>query len=443
MYNNYDRLRFICLNLCLFFLVACNGIRNMNNKFLIRKLTNTARGHMLHHNSVFSADGQWIVFDGRNDEKKIGETTYISIVSINGQEEHTIYETQNPSMYGPGVGAASFSPTADKVIFIHGLLDANENQPYDITRRFGMAVDIQKSYDGIPMDARDVVAPYTLGSLRGGSHSHCWSPDGTMVSFTYNDAFVDPDLRMVGVMIPSDQDIVVPQTSGNHKGTAYAVILSEVVREPEWGTNQISKAFDECWLATDKPKIAFQGNTKNLNGEVITEIYTIEVNQDLIRKDPNTVGKIGTLPQVPKGIVQKRISFTEKGLSPLRHWLRSSPDGRYVYALAKDDNSNNQIVQCTVETGEYKYISNFPFSISSPININYDGDKICFYANNKLYLFDLKNNELLVLVDSLSAGNFFVGSPVFSRQNDCIAFNVLEQKDKCVHIYVIDLKTNN
>ncbi|MEA7538899.1 DUF3748 domain-containing protein, partial [Salmonella enterica subsp. enterica serovar Virginia] len=33
----------------------------------------------------------------------------------------------------------------------------------------------------------DITAPYTPGALRGGSHVHVFSPNGELVSFTYND----------------------------------------------------------------------------------------------------------------------------------------------------------------------------------------------------------------------------------------------------------------
>src|SRR5690606_29222827 len=119
-----------------------------------------------------------------------------------------------------------FSPVRDQVIFIHGLPDANEEYPYAMSRRTGMLVDIHNSGHAFPADARDVSAPYVPGSLRGGTHSHCWSPDGTMLSFTYNDEWVEPDLRVVGVMLKPDQEIVVDERPGNSNGQYYSAIVS-------------------------------------------------------------------------------------------------------------------------------------------------------------------------------------------------------------------------
>lgn len=395
----------------------------MDKEYTIKSLTQTNSGHMLHHNSVFSADGKWIVYDGRNDDTKIGETATIGVVNVNSGEEITIYSTSNPSIYGPGVGAASFSPNEDVVVFIHGLLDANKDKPYDITRRFALAVAIAKPNIGIQMDARAVHAPYNAGSLRGGTHSHCWSPDGSMLSFTYNDELVDPDLRNVGVMVPLTSPMVVPKGQGNYNGTMYSAILTQVVRNPKWGSDEISKAFDECWIGNNAKEIAFQGIVRNDKGESITEIFTVAVDPELILKDVTAVGVKGALPQVPKGIQQKRLSFSEKGLSDFRHWLRASPDGQYIYALAKDESNNNQIVQCAVSEGKLKYLTTFPFSISSPININAQGDKITFIANNNVYLFDI-NKGTNTKLTNYSADDFkVVGAPVFSPLGDIIAFN--------------------
>ena len=37
------------------------------------------------------------------------------------------------------------------------------------------------------LDARDLVAPFTHGALRGGTHVHQFSPDARLVSSTYED----------------------------------------------------------------------------------------------------------------------------------------------------------------------------------------------------------------------------------------------------------------
>ncbi len=430
-------------------LICMNGVQDKNDmgKIVVDRLTQTGIGHMLHHHGVFSEDGLWVVFDGRNDDTKIGETSIIGVVNTETGEEHIIYRTTDPSVHGPGVGAASFSPVDDCVIFIHGLSNANEEHPYDMSRRTGMSVDINRPGHAVPADARDMTAPYAPGSLRGGTHSHCWSPDGAMLSFTYNDELVEPGLRMVGVMFKRKEQIEIDPTPGNVLGHYYSAIVSEVVTHPRPGSDEIDKAYDECWLNPNldtkagRRTIAFQGNIKNEKGESVTEIFLVDIDPQLIEGDKYAVGEKGKRPQVPKGIEQRRLTFSVKGLSNLRHWLRSSEDGRYIYALAKDKDNNNQLVQCAVKDGTLTYLSNFEFSIASPINISHKGDKVTFVANNNVYLFDIASKVVSQLTTYGLDDDRIVGAPVFSRQDDKIAFNQYEGigDNKNIQIRIIAL----
>lgn len=400
----------------------------------VTNLTTSPAGHTLHHNGVFSKDGRWIVFDGRNDDVKIGETATIGIVNVQKGEEMIIYQTTNPSVYGPGVGAVSFSPVRDEVIFIHGLPEANEERPYDVSRRTGMLVNIHQAGRAVPADARDVSAPYVPGSLRGGTHSHGWSPDGSMLSFTYNDELVEPDLRVVGVMLRTDEEIVVDDYPGNTNGRYYSSIVSDVVANPTPGTDEINKAFDECWLSplagsgTDRYSVAFQGNTRNESGEPVTEIFVVEVDREKILADKDAIGKEGKRPEVPQGIRQRRLT-RGANLSDLRHWLRSSHDGKYIYALAKDDQGNNQVVRCAVNDGELSFVTYNPFSISSPFNLSKDSKKVTFVAENNVFVYDMDRNERIQLTQNESDDPRVTGAPSFSPDGSFVVYNQYERID--------------
>src|SRR5690606_33889734 len=218
-------------------------------------------------------------------------------------------------------------------------------------------------------------------------------------------------------------------------GEMYAAIVAEVVPEPKWSSDEISKAFDECWVGR-KHTIAFQGHTRNEKGETITEIYLVDIDEDAVKADTNAVGWEGKRPHVPQGIQQRRLSHTAKGLSDLRHWLRSSADGKYIYALAKDEQKRNQIVQCNTETGAFNYISTFDFSVDSPINISYKGDKITFIADNNVYLFDIASGEVIPLTNYQENDLPLVGAPVFSRKDDRIAFNQFVDSDNRENVQI-------
>ncbi|MCY4779324.1 DUF3748 domain-containing protein [Sphingobacterium sp. UT-1RO-CII-1] len=392
-------------------------------------LTRSLEGHTLHHNNVFSKSGEWIVFDGRNDDTKIGETAVIGIVNAYTGEERLLYKVPNQTVYGPGVGAASFHPKEDKVIFIHGLPDADEHMPYAISRRTAKIVDLADLGTALDADARDIEYPYLPGSLRGGTHSHCWSPDGTMVSFTYNDEYVDRDIRMVGVMVKADSMLQVDKMGGNNDGAYYSAIVSDVKRNPLKGSDEISKAFDECWLPATAVNglkhdaVVFQGNTLNSQGEVITEIYLVEIDKQQLLADIEAVGEKGERPRVPQLVVARRLTRSENGLSDFRHWLRTSQDGKYIYALGKDDKGNNQLVRCEVDSGNLNYLSDFSFSINSPINLNPQSDALTFVAQGQVYVFYLLKDSLVRLTDFGNDDGEVVGVPSFSSDGKFIVFN--------------------
>src|SRR5919112_667484 len=108
------------------------------------QLTNQPYGHTLHHTQCFSPDDQWLVFDTRNDDTQIISTGSIRVVNVQTGEVRELYQVPNRTEFGPGVGAATFSPTANQVIFIHGIRNANQNQPYSFTRRTGVAIWVDK-----------------------------------------------------------------------------------------------------------------------------------------------------------------------------------------------------------------------------------------------------------------------------------------------------------
>src|SRR5688572_17434542 len=81
------------------------------------QVTDQSIGHILTNTNVWSPDGRWIVYDTRSDpagEKFDGNT--IEIVDV---ETGTVRETYR-SRNGAHCGAATFSPTANKVAFILG-----------------------------------------------------------------------------------------------------------------------------------------------------------------------------------------------------------------------------------------------------------------------------------------------------------------------------------
>jgi hypothetical protein len=224
------------------------------------QITHGEIGHTLNTGQVFSADNEWIVFDHRNSDGDIKITGSIGVVNLKTGEEKTIYTVPNQTQHGPGVGAASFSPKENRVIFIQGIRNADAEKPYDFTRRTGVAIDLENPEQPIFMDARNIEKPFTAGALRGGTHAHSWSADGSMVSYTYNDYVMEQlaktnpqvkDLRTIGLMFP--KKVQVPNTANveNNNGEMFALLAARVTENPKPGSDEIDKAFDECWIGKE------------------------------------------------------------------------------------------------------------------------------------------------------------------------------------------------
>ena len=138
-------------------------------QFAETQLTTGKQGHFLNSTQVFSPDDSWIVYDTRNDDGGIGAAGSIAMVNVSNGEIKELYHTVNQTKYGPGVGAATFSPKENLVLFIHGIRNADEANPYGFTRRTAVAVYTDKPFQPVFMDARDVTPPFTAGALRGGT----------------------------------------------------------------------------------------------------------------------------------------------------------------------------------------------------------------------------------------------------------------------------------
>lgn len=413
-------------------------------KFEEIQLTTTPSGHTIHNTQVFSEDGQWIVYDTRNDDTQIGSTGSVEMVNVRTGEVRILYETANQTEYGPGVGAATFSPTADRVLFIHGIRNADAARPYSMTRRTGVAIDVDRPGMPVSMDARDIVPPFTEGALRGGTHAHSWSGDGKWISFTYNDyvmeqrAKIDPsvqDLRMVGVMVPGRVEIEPDDSLENNNGTYFSVVVTNVTENPAPGSDEIDRAFDECWIGKEgylKPNgskqrkaIAFQGNVRNEDGETVTEIFVVDLPEDLTQAiDGKPLqGTATSRPGVPKGVIQRRITQSVHGIAGPRHWLRTTPDGNTICYLAKDREGVVQLFGVSPNGGQPQQLTRNPFPIQGPFNIHPNGEWVAYPADNSLFITRVATAETYRITPRFDDASKPIGAPNWSPDGNAIAYN--------------------
>ncbi|MBF0595966.1 DUF3748 domain-containing protein [Faecalibacter rhinopitheci] len=414
------------------------------NSYNSRQLTFGSYGHTLHHCQVTSPDNNWIVYDTRNEDTAIATTTRIERVNINTKEIQVLYEVDNSTIYGPGVGAVTYSPSEEKVMFIHGIENASKEKPYSMSRRTGVSVNTNTPHMKEYMDARNIIAPYTKGALRGGTHSHCWHPTQELISFTYNDEILAQNNikteRVVGIMFPKMVEVPNCNTKDNISGKMFSVIVSEIVENATPGTNEIEKAFDECWLG-DKRQLVFQCWVRDKEGRRKTEIFRaiIPSNEELYMSQ-GLCGSEFSLPTVPISIKVNRVTYTPKGVSELRHWLRSSPDGNRVFFLMEDEKGITQLFCHDFSKNIMNQVTFLESSIQSPFNLSPCGDKVVFLSNNSLIVCDISTFSYNVLI---SNDMDIYGIPNWDKTGNIIIYNKYtkdEKGGKYLQIFSVNLK---
>lgn len=431
------------------------------------QLTHDPNGHTIHNTECFSPNDQWIVYDGRNFDSLISSTGNISIVNVETGEIRELYHTTHQTQYGPGVGAATFSPAANRVIFIHGIRNSEKNNPYDFTRRTGVAIDVAKPLHPIFMDARDITPPFTPGALRGGTHAHNWSADGKWVSFTYNDYILQQlekkdssvkDLRTVGVMVPGHPvQVAEDSLRENNSGKMFAVVVAEVTENPKPGSDEIDRAFDEGWIGSkgyqkkdgkwQHRAIAFQGEVVNDDGSKKSEVFVADLPEDVTRAKPGKPleGTVTSRPNVPAGVEQRRITYTSNGIRGPRHWLRTTSDGSLIAFLGKDDKGIVQLFGVSPNGGNIRQLSFNNSSIQGPFNFSPDGKYLAYLADNSVFVTELSTGKSQRLTASAPNTEKVSGSVVWSNNGSMLAFNKYV-KDKTtgklfLQIFVIKLNS--
>ncbi|WP_211172575.1 DUF3748 domain-containing protein [Chitinophaga sp. Ak27] len=408
------------------------------------QLTYTAGGHTLNSTQCVSPDDNWIVYDTRNYDTLIAATGCIAMVNVHTKEIRELYHTSHQTDFGPGVGAATFSPAKNRVLFLHGIRDADKDHPYSVSRRTGVAVDIDTPFRLLFMDARNITPPFTRGALRGGTHAHSWSGDGQWISFTYNDYVMetlsksDPtvkDLRTVGVMFPGPVTVPTSDTTENNSGAMFAVIVTSVTPAPKPGSDEIDKAFDESWIGVNgylrpdgsrqRRAITFQGNVRDKDNQAKTEVFVADLPDELttaVTGQP-LEGKADKPPGIPAGVQQRRITFTANGIQGPRHWLRTTPDGSLIAFLAKDTAGFINIFAVSPNGGAIQQLTFHRFSIQGSFNFSPDGSRLAYIANNTVYITQPATHRSWPLTTNNSSEDLLTGAVTWLHNGKAVVYN--------------------
>lgn len=381
------------------------------------QLTGGPGGRILTNANVWSPDGEWIAYDTRSDPA--GDTfdgTRIEMVNVRTKEVRTLYESKN----GANCGVVTWHPTEPKVTFILGPEHPTPDWSYGPSRRQGVVVDARRPGVAVNLDARDLTPPYTPGALRGGSHVHVFSPDGKLVSFTYEDRVLselsnpdaDANQRNVGVSLVG-RPAAVPKTHPrNHDGDAFSVLVTRTTADPRPGSDEITKAFEEGWVGSagylrpdgsrQRYALAFQGHVRSAAGDTVSEVFIADLPDDPTAPgDQPLEGTATRRPSPPTGTVQRRLTFTASdkypGLQGPRHWLRSSPDGSRIGFLKKDGSGVVQFWTVSPNGGPAVQVTRNPHPVASAFTWHPDGRRMAFVMDNSVCQTDVLTGETIRL----------------------------------------------
>lgn len=406
-----------------------------------KQLTFDARGHQLTNINVWTADSRWLVYDVRPRGSEFSGST-IERVNIASGESEILYHAPQ----GAHVGVVTVSADAQpRYAFIHGPENPDADWKYDFHHRRGVILDPATSPAPVTLDAFTITAPYTPGALRGGSHVHVFSPDGSRLSFTYNDhvmheSVIKEDLRNVGVALAHRPVAVSRVHPREYDGSHYCVLVSQTTSTPQPGSSQINRAYEEGWIGQrgylradgrrQRWALAFIGDTLSEQGEKLPEVFVV----DLPERDSDyelagefsLEGTADRLPAPPAAVVQRRLTFTGTHAYPgvalqPRHWLRSSPDGATIAFLMKDTQGVVQVWGVSPASGELRQLSYASSDIQSAFSWHPDGETLALICDNSVMLLDVNSAEMRRLTER-SAVAPSADAVVFSPDGRWVAF---------------------
>lgn len=417
-----------------------------------RQLTFEPRNHNLDNNDNFSPDDRWLAFDPREDDTAIAGNAVIARVDLATGKTAELYREPRPRLWGPGVGAANVNPVDGSVAFIRGLATATAARPYAMWRRGGAYVRPEQPDALGFLDARDVIAPFTPGALRGGTHRHEWSGDGRWIGFTYNDALLAEreertgqkvNLRTIGVATRVGRGPVhVPTGPENNEGEMFAAVVVRVVPAPRPGSDEINRAFEDAWVgrggyrradgAWQRHARAFLGTLRTTDGRELTEVFIVDIPERIdVPGDTGPLeGTATTMPQPPRGAAQRRLTFTTSRKFPgvvlePRHWVRSSPDGTRIVFLARDDTGVVQAFFVAPQGGEITQVTHQATPVQSCVRWSPEGKFLLYVSGNAVTVCDaLPTSPTFGVARALTApSGQLPENAVWSHDGKTIAFN--------------------
>jgi len=396
-----------------------------------KQLTFDDRNHQLTNINVWTADSQWLVYDLRPSGASFTSLTVERVNCATGATEVLYQATQ-----GAHVGVVTASPDLPpRYVCIHGPEHPDSHWQYDFHHRRGVIIQHGQAEN---LDACDITSPFTPGALRGGSHVHVFSPDGSRLSFTYNDHVMhewdaSEDLRNVGVAVPLYAVCPDKQHPREYDGSHFCVLVSQTTAHPTPGSDEINRAYEEGWIGNQGYRksdgsqqrwaLAFIGDTLSSKGDKLAEVFIVDLPekmQDYAQAGEWPLeGSETRLPAPPRGVQQRRLTFSAErrypGLvSQPRHWLRASPDGSAIAFLMKDDHGVVQLWSISPNGGTPQQITRSASDIQSAFSWHPQQHSLAFICDNSVMLCEAgsgKMRRLTARSDRAPSGDAVVISP--------------------------------
>lgn len=301
------------------------------------QITFSSKNHNLDNNDNFSPDGRSLCYDTREMlGPGIENSQSVEKVEVATGKETVLYapaKTIIGAQAAPGVGAASYSWTEDRIAFIHGppLDQLAARGYYAKPNRNGASIPADGSGHFAWLDFRDVATdrPTAPGAHRGGTHRHEYSRVGNRIGFTYDDFLLPQYDRTIGYMEPHSR----APGSASH----WFAVLVPVTRKGKSGPGEIEKAYSDSWVGPRGTMRAFIGIVREPDGSYRESLFVADVPLGVDITTANA-GDATHYPSPPDGVSVRRLTHAWAGGG-----VRGSPSGDRIAYYAKDENGTTQI----------------------------------------------------------------------------------------------------
>jgi hypothetical protein len=304
-----------------------------------KQISITHKMHSLDNNDNFSPNDKFLCYDTRGTvfNQDIANCKSIEKIELATGSEIVLYEPESVTgeQGAPGVGAASWHPSENKVIFMHGPLlnEVKARGYYGIRNRTGVEV----STDGLgkitKVDMRDIAPdrPTTSGAQRGSTHRHEYTQDGNRIGFTYDDYLMQNYDRTIGYMEVND---AVPEGY-----THYFSVLLKPAEKGKSKAGEIERAYGDSWVDPTGSMRAFIGKVRTKNGvDYSTDLFVADIPDGTDITTAHSGDKVH-FPEPPAGIKIRRLTHSGN----VEGIVRGSFNGKNIGYLSKDENGFMQV----------------------------------------------------------------------------------------------------